>query len=47
MSKMKRQVSDILDLWVSGRTMTSIAATMGVPLDVVQYVIDQYGEDVV
>ena len=47
MSKMKRQVSDILDLWVMGRTMTSIAATMGVPLDVVQYVIDQYGEDVV
>ena len=47
MSRMKRQVSDILDLWVSGRTMTSIAVTMGVPLDVVQYVIDQYGEDVV
>jgi hypothetical protein len=47
MSKMKRQVSDILDLWVMGRTMTSIAVTMGVPLDVVEYVIDQYGEDVV
>ena len=47
MARMKDQVINILELWTMGRTMTSIARTMGVPLDVVEYVIDQYGEDVV
>ena len=46
MAQMKRQVSDILDLWIMGRTITSIAATVGVPYDVVAYVINEYGADV-
>jgi hypothetical protein len=47
MSKMKRQVSDILDLWVMGASIARIAKTTGHTPEVVQYVIDQYGEDVV
>jgi len=47
MSKMKRQVSDILDLWVMGASIARIAKTTGQTPEVVQYVIDQYGEDVV
>lgn len=47
MAQIKDQVIDILDLWVSGRSVQSIAVTCGVPVDVVEYVIDQYGEDVV
>ena len=47
MSKMKRQVSDILDLWAMGASIARIAKTTGVPMEVVEYVIDQYGEDVV
>ena len=46
MGMMKRQVSDILDLWIMGRSMVSIAATVGMPLDVVEYVINEYGTDV-
>ena len=47
MAAMKRQVNDILDLWCMGATIVRIAKTTGLTPDVVQYVIDQYGEDVV
>jgi hypothetical protein len=46
MAKMKDKVIDIIDLWVMGRSMVSIAATVGMPLDVVEYVINEYGTDV-
>jgi hypothetical protein len=46
MAQMKRKVSDILSLWLMGRTITSIAATVGMPYDVVEYVINEYGDDV-
>ena len=46
MAAMKRQVNDILDLWVMGRSLQSIAVTCGVPVDVVEYVINEYGTDV-
>jgi hypothetical protein len=47
MGAMKRQVNDILDMWCMGATIVRIAKTTGLTPDVVQYVIDQYGEDVV
>ena len=47
MARMKDKVIDIIDLWVMGRSMVSIAATVGMPLDVVEYVINEYGTDVV
>ena len=47
MAKMKDKVIDILDLWIMGRSMVSIASTVGMPLDVVEYVINEYGTDVV
>ena len=47
MSKMKRQVIDILELWTMGASIARIAKTTGQTPEVVQYVIDQYGEDVV
>jgi len=46
MARMKQQVNDILDLWVMGRSMVSIAAMVGVPIETVEYVINQYGTDV-
>lgn len=47
MGAMKRQVNDILDMWCMGATIVRIAKTTGLTPDVVQYVIDQYGDDVV
>jgi len=46
MAQLKRQVNDILDLWVSGATIARIASVMGIPAETVEYVIDQYGTDV-
>ena len=45
MGAVKRQVNDILDLWAMGRSLQSIAVTCGVPVDVVEYVINEYGTD--
>ncbi len=47
MGKMKSQVIDILELWTMGASIARIAKTTGQTPEVVQYVIDQYGEDVV
>ncbi len=47
MAKMNDKGTDIIDLWVMGRSMASIASTVGMPLDVVEYVINEYGTDVV
>jgi hypothetical protein len=46
MAQFKRQVNDILDLWVNGATIARIASVMGIPAETVEYVIDQYGVDV-
>ena len=47
MATMKRQVSDILDLWMQGYTFARIAGATGLTPEVVEYVINEYGEDVV
>jgi len=47
MSKMKRQVNDILDMWMQGYTFARIAGATGLTPEVVEYVINEYGEDVV
>lgn len=46
MARMKQQVNEILDLWVMGATIARIARVTGIPAETVEYVIDQYGEDV-
>lgn len=47
MAAMKRQVSEILDLWCMGATIARIAGVTGLTPEVVEYVINEYGEDVV
>ena len=47
MSKMKSQVNDILDMWVMGATIVRISKAMGLTPEVVEYVINEYGTDVV
>jgi hypothetical protein len=47
MSKMKSQVNDILDLWCMGATVSRIASVTGLTPEVVEYVINEYGTDVV
>ena len=46
MGMMKRQVSDILDLWCMGATIARISKATGLTPDVVEYVINEFGEDV-
>ena len=46
MSKMKSQVNDILDLWAMGATIARISKTTGLTTEVVEYVINEYGEDI-
>ena len=46
MGMMKRQVNDILDLWVMGATVSRIASVTGLTPEVVEYVINEYGTDV-
>ena len=46
MGMMKRQVNDILDLWAMGATIARIAKTTGLTPDVVEFVINEFGEDV-
>jgi hypothetical protein len=46
MGMMKRQVSDILDMWCMGATIVRIAAVTGLPPETVEYVINEYGDDV-
>jgi hypothetical protein len=43
---MKSQVNDILDLWVMGATIARISKATGLTPDVVEYVINEFGEDV-
>ena len=47
MARMKDQVINILELWTMGASIARIAKTTGQTPEVVQYIIDQYGEDVV
>jgi hypothetical protein len=44
---MKDQVIEILELWMEGYTFARIAGATGLTPEVVQYVIEQYGEDVI
>jgi len=46
MGAMKRQVSDVLDLWAMGATIARISKVTGLTPDVVEYVINEFGEDV-
>jgi uncharacterized protein (DUF4213/DUF364 family) len=46
MAQMKRQVSDILDLWCMGATVSRIASVTGLTPEIVEYVINEFGEDV-
>jgi DNA-binding CsgD family transcriptional regulator len=47
MARMKDQVIEILELWMEGYTFARIAGVTGLTPEVVQYVIEQYGEDVI
>jgi len=47
MGMMKRQVNDILDMWLNGYTFARIAGATGLTPEVVEYVINEYGVDVV
>ena len=47
MARMKDQVIEILELWMEGYTFARIASATGLTPEVVQYVIEQYGEDVI
>jgi hypothetical protein len=47
MGKMKSQVNDILDLWCMGATVSRIASVTGLTPEIVEYVINEYGTDVV
>jgi len=47
MARMKDQVIEILELWMEGYTFSRIAGATGLTPEVVQYVIEQYGEDVI
>ncbi len=47
MGQVKRQVNDILDMWCVGRSIASIATATGLPVETVEYVINEYGDDVV
>ena len=47
MAAMKSLVSDILDLWCMGATIARIAGVTGLTPEVVEYVINEYGVDVV
>ena len=46
MGQLKRQVNDILDLWCIGATIVRIAAVTGLSPETIEYVINEYGEDV-
>ena len=46
MAQLKRQVNDILDMWVSGQSFTRIAAATGLPIEMIEFIVDEYGEDV-
>lgn len=46
MAAMKRQVNDILDMWVSGQSFTRIAAATGLPIELIEFIVDEYGDDV-
>ena len=46
MGMVKRQVSDILDMWVMGAEIVRIAKMTGLTPDEVEFVINEYGTDV-
>ena len=46
MGQVKRQVNDILDMWVNGATVARIASFLHLDPGTVEYVIEQYGTDV-
>ena len=46
MGMMKRQVNDILDMWCMGATIVRIAKTTGLTPEMVEYVINEFGKDV-
>ena len=47
MARMKDQVIEILELWMKGYAFARIAQTTQIPVETVQYVIEQYGADVI
>ena len=47
MGQVKRQVNDILDMWVNGATIARIATFLHLDPATVEYVINEYGIDVV
>ena len=46
MGRLKTQVNDILDMWVSGATVARIASFFHLDPATVEYVINEYGTDV-
>lgn len=46
MGMIKRQVNDILDMWVMGAPIVRIAKMTGLTPDEVEFVINEYGTDV-
>ena len=47
MAAMKSLVNDVLDLWCMGATIARIAGVTGLTPEVVEYVINEYGVNVV
>lgn len=47
MAAMKNLVNDVLELWMEGYTFARIAGATGLTPEVVEYVINEYGEGVV
>ena len=47
MGMVKRQVIDILEMWMEGYTFARIAGATGLTPSEVEFVINEYGEDVI
>lgn len=46
MGAVKRQVNDVLDLWCQGYSIVRIAGATELTPEMVEFIINEYGEDV-
>lgn len=46
MGAVKRQVNDVLDLWCQGYGIAKIAKVTELTPEMVEFIINEYGEDV-
>lgn len=45
MGQLKSQVNEVLELWCVGNSFARIASVTGLTPEMVEFVINQYGED--